>query len=391
MTDTLEWAAFALALGVSLPLIIFTLETSFGLIGSSAEPLAGEGPSTCILIPAHNEAEIISATLAHLASIIPANARLLIVADNCSDKTASLARSQGFEVLERHDPIRRGKGYALAFGREALLKTPPECVIVFDADCRSDPRSIADLAKACEMSASVLQARYVFNADRSASPKVQISNFAVWIKNVVRQRGSSRLGGAAILTGTGMAFPWNVFEKLPLATGNIVEDLALSMHLKELGHAPVFFEQATMTSAAANQTATLEQRTRWEHGFLAVARTHGLTAIRRGLLNPDWSSFWLGLHLMVPPLALLLTLALVAEALLGIIAVLTSSWLPFFTLASVLLAALSVIFLNWAIEGRQWLAPRSLFSLPLYVLWKLPLYGKFLMGKTATWVRTQRN
>jgi len=391
VTDALKWAAFVLALGVSLPLIIYTIETSLGLIGTSAIPLAGEAPSTCILIPAHNEAEIISATLAHLTSIIPANARVLIVADNCSDETASLARSQGYEVLERHDPLRRGKGYALAFGREALLISPPHCVIVFDADCRSDAQSIADLSKACEISGSVLQARYVFTADRSLSAKVQISNFALWIKNVVRQRGSSRIGGPAILTGTGMAFPWSVFEKLPLATDNIVEDLALSLHLTKAGHAPGFFEQATVTSAAASQQATLEQRSRWEHGFLAIARTHGLAAVKRGLLSFDWRTLWLGLHLMVPPLALLLTLGLVSEVLLGVIAVSTGYWLPFFTLGSVLLAVLSATFLNWVAGGRQWMAPRSLIFLPLYVLWKLPLYGRFLIGKTATWVRTQRN
>ena len=390
MTDILEWAAFVLALGVAPPLIIFTIEVSLGLIGTNAEPLVGNVPSTCILIPAHNEADIITATLSHLASIIPADARLMVVADNCSDETASLARDEGFEVLERHDPLRRGKGYALAFGREAMLKAPPDCVIVFDADCRSTPQSIADLARACQARGSVLQARYVFDTDHSVPPKIQISNFALWIKNVVRQRGSCRIGGPAILTGTGMAFPWHVFELLPLATGSIVEDLALSVHLTEAGHSPVFFEQARVTSAAANQRATLEQRSRWEHGFLAVARTQGLTAVRRGLLSFDWRSLWLGLHLMVPPLALLLTLGLVSEALLGVIAMYTGYWLPFLILAAVLLAALSATFLNWVVEGRQWLSPRSLLYLPLYVLWKLPLYGRFLAGKTATWVRTDR-
>lgn len=390
MTDILEWAAFVLALGVALPLIIFTMEVSLGLIGANAEPLSGDVPRTCILIPAHNEAEIITATLGHLASIIPANARLVVVADNCSDETTSLARSQGFEVLERHDPLRRGKGYALAFGREAMLKAPPECVIVFDADCRSDPQSIVDLARACQVRGSVLQARYVFDADHSVPPKVQISNFALWIKNVVRQRGSSRIGGPAILTGTGMAFPWHIFEKLPLATGSIVEDLALSVHLTEVGHAPVFFGQTRVTSAAAGQRATLEQRSRWEHGFLAVARTQGLTAVWRGLLSFDWRTLWLGFHLMVPPLALLLTLGLVSQVLLGIIAVSIGYWLPFITLAAVLLAALSATFLNWIVEGRKWLSPRSLLYLPLYVLWKLPLYGRFLAGKTVTWVRTDR-
>ena len=70
-----------------------------------------------VIVPAHNEAEVIERTVSSLRKIDwPADRfRVLVVADNCTDTTAVLARGAGAEVLERHDPTLRGKGYALAF------------------------------------------------------------------------------------------------------------------------------------------------------------------------------------------------------------------------------------------------------------------------------------
>ena len=98
-------------------------------------------------------------------------------------------------------------------------------MIIFDADCETASASIRDLSRHSLKLGLPVQARYVMRADRTASPILQISNFAFWLKNAVRQRGINRMGGAALLTGTGMAFPWTLFEKLPLATSKIVEDL----------------------------------------------------------------------------------------------------------------------------------------------------------------------
>lgn len=59
-----------------------------------------------------------------------------MVADNCTDDTARLASAAGAEVIERHDALLRGKGYALDFGVRHLAQQPPDVVIVVDADCQ---------------------------------------------------------------------------------------------------------------------------------------------------------------------------------------------------------------------------------------------------------------
>ena len=76
--------------------------------GTSRAPLA-------VLVPAHDEEEGIAATLAAVLAQLGPHDRLLVVADNCSDATAAVARAAGAEVVERSSDL-RGKGYALAHG-----------------------------------------------------------------------------------------------------------------------------------------------------------------------------------------------------------------------------------------------------------------------------------
>ena len=381
---------WVIAIPPFVALTIFSLETLLGAMPSKAKSYPGRLPTTRILIPAHNEAGTIETTLDRLASIVSADVRLLVVADNCSDPTADLVRRAGHEVIERADPNNRGKGFALAFGTDHLRADPPECVIIFDADCETDAASIATLAKACVAENVVVQASYILQPDLAAPPKVQISNFAFWMKNVVRQRGGQRLGAAAVLVGTGMAFPWNIIERAPLATSEIVEDLALGVHLTRSGQPPIYLEQAMVKSAAASEGATLDQRTRWETGFVAIARSFGFRALWEGMRTGNRKLFQLGLHLLVPPLALLLLLALAVSVVVGLGAWVTGHSEAFVVLAIALAVASMSVLINWIVAGRRWLGLQALLRLPLYLLWKIPIYLRIVKGDEIGWTRTER-
>lgn len=391
MTAIIVLVAWIMAAAVSLPLLIFSIEVLFGIAKGRRRKIDGAPPKTCILIPAHNEEAIINATLARLKDALPTGASILVVADNCTDNTAEVVRKSGFAVLERFDVKRRGKGYALAHGRSWLTQDPPDCVIIFDADCATDAASLANLARFSVATMSAVQAGYFFESDLSVPVKVQISNFALWVKNIVRQRGACRLGGGAILTGTGMAFPWRIFADLPLATASIVEDLALTIDLVRAGKAPAYLDQAIVFSTAAAEVATLEQRSRWEHGFMGVARNHGWPLLRSGILRMDRKSAILGLHLLVPPFALLLATSFAAVIFLSGLAVLIDNFLPFVVSALALAVAMLSVILAWISGGRRWLKARAILFVPFYVAWKIPLYVRYALGQTATWIRTDRN
>ncbi len=383
---------------VALPvllLFIFTLEVSAGLAknrdAGETESSSAEKPSRLtVLIPAHNEARIISKTVENILHELPEHAKILVVADNCTDDTAARARMAGADVIERTDTDRKGKGFALAFGRDALAHDPPDCVMVIDADCEMEQGSIQSLHLAALAKAAPVQAINLIRSRGASSSIVQISNFAMLIKNLVRQRGMTRMGGAALLTGTGMAFPWNIFAKAPLASADIAEDLALGASLTQRGVIPRFVESARIWSDAAAKEDTLVQRTRWEHGFMTTAKQYALPLIGTGLKDFSRPALGLGLHLLVPPLALLLAISFAIVFAVTCAALLGGSWVPSILLSASLVLALLVTFLAWQKEGRAFLTVAAMVRAPLYIVWKIPLYLKLLQGAEKKWVRTRR-
>lgn len=384
-------AASTLALLAGSPLAVLSLELIAGLPPLRIDRDDLQLPSCAVLIPAHDEAAGIVATLLALQAVAPAGTRILVVADNCTDDTAELARGCGVEVAERHDAARRGKGYALAFGRAQLAEsTPPEVVVVLDADCQLAPGSIEALARtACQRRAPA-QAVNLIAPDLAAPPLVQISSFAMVVKNLFRSRGMQRLGGAALLTGTGMAFPWSLFAAADLATGSIVEDLSLGIEMTRAGHVPRLVEAAQVRSAPAPLDVALQQRKRWEHGFLDTLRHRAVPVLASGLARRSWSEVLLGLHLLVPPLALLLMLAALALAACLACGLIGASIAPAAILGALLALTLLLVATAWILGGRDVLSGASLLRAPIYVLWKLPIYLGFLRKPEASWTRTPR-
>ena len=84
-----------------------------------------------VLVPAHNESAGLLDTLEDIKAQLRSGDRILVVADNCTDDTAAIARTAGAEVTERHDPAKIGKGYALDWGLQHLSADPPEIVISY--------------------------------------------------------------------------------------------------------------------------------------------------------------------------------------------------------------------------------------------------------------------
>lgn len=105
----------ALALLVSIPVLVLLVEVLAALPGIPAPSSSSGRPSLAVLVPAHNESVGILPTLADILAAIGPRDRLLVVADNCSDDTAEAARSAGADVIERQEDQNRGKGHALDF------------------------------------------------------------------------------------------------------------------------------------------------------------------------------------------------------------------------------------------------------------------------------------
>jgi cellulose synthase/poly-beta-1,6-N-acetylglucosamine synthase-like glycosyltransferase len=359
---------------------------------SGEPPWVDRRPRVAVLVPAHDEAAGIAPTLGALRAQLASGDRLLVVADNCSDETAKTAAAVGAEVVARVDPLRRGKGYALDFGIRHLEAAPPEVVVVVDADCELHPGGLDRLARVCLRERRPVQALDLMRAAPGAALRTRIAEFAWVLKNQVRPLGFLRLGLPCQLMGTGMAFPWQVIQRAPLASGHIVEDLRLGLDLAAVGAAPLFCPQALVTSAFPSHAEGLaDQRARWERGHVGVIVKEGPRALWRALARGRPELAALALDLCVPPLAML-ALLLVAQALFGAILVAvggstTPLWIGLVALAFVVLATV----LAWLGFGRRIVSFTELFGAPVYVLAKLPLYARFLRRGKRDWVRARRD
>lgn len=386
----------ALVLFCLAPLLVVNLvlvsECLAGLSAGRSAALSKPSGRTTIIVPAHDEERVIARTLATLVEAAGGAFDILVVADNCTDGTAAAARNFPAEVAERHDPALRGKGYALAFARERLRSDPPAAVIVLDADCRSDAASLQALAAACQQLGRPAQAVNLLEASPASGPLVQLSTFAFLIKNLVRQRGLQRIAGGVHLTGTGMALPWAMFDRADLATASIVEDIRLGIELGRQGAHPLLVERSIVWSPHADQADTLGQRSRWEGGFLALAKATAPGLIAEGLRTLSPRTIFSGLDLMVPPLAMLALLNAAALLVLAVLAAMgATSWLPPTLLLAVGTLSAVSLFLAWWREGRSVISGSSLARLPLYVFWKLPMYLKLARtGAPKVWQRTER-
>jgi len=152
-----------------------------------------------IVVPAHDESKGILRTLRRLQAEVvdDAQARIVVVADNCSDDTAAVALSAGVDVLERTDPAHRGKGPALAFGFAACRDA--DWLVVVDADTDVEPGFLATMRRAMVAGADALQCRYVVR-DAAGSHRAALADVAAGAWNVVRPRGRAAVvpaGGGA--------------------------------------------------------------------------------------------------------------------------------------------------------------------------------------------------
>jgi cellulose synthase/poly-beta-1,6-N-acetylglucosamine synthase-like glycosyltransferase len=399
----LAWVWTAVTAVLALPAVVLWLQIVAAAwpgrvrrgAGVNVSPTAAARARLAILVPAHNEHVGIQATLRAIQAQLRPGDRLLVVADNCSDDTAALARQAGAEVTERHDPVRRGKGYALDHGVRHLSADAPQILVMLDADCIAHPGALDALAAEASTSGRPAQALYLMQAPASparAGLKVRAAQFAWRVKNHARPLGLRRCGGPCQLMGTGMAFPWALIAHAPLASGHLVEDMQLGIDLALAGKPPRFVPEALVTSTFPETDAgAASQRTRWEHGHIATLLVAGPRLLGAGLRLARPSVVALAVDLMVPPLALLLLMHL----LLGVANLLGAAmfgWSAPLVLSALALMLLgSAIVLAWCRFGRDVISLGELATAPLYALRKLPMYAAFLKNRQAEWVRAKRH
>lgn len=357
-------------------------------------------PRIAVVIPAHNEGRSVVPTIRNVMEQLKPQDSLLVIADNCDDDTANIARRAGAHCLERRDEARRGKGFALQFALDALKeshtdKAPPDAVFFIDADCLLGPSSLEKVAKAAAASGRPVQARCLMFATEDAPARRRVAEFAWILINKVRMLGLFNAFDVARVTGTGMAFPWEIAARLDFNSSDIVEDLAMTVALTREGTPPAHCCDALVTSTfPVSDAAAVTQRARWEHGSLSVMRRRGagdlIAGVRTGIAAGDWRLFAMAADLMIPPLTLLALIHASALALAGLL-LLFGVLSPFFVMMASCLVFLIAVMVAWRAHGRDVLPLSSVGELFSYFIEKSKVYGASGRRSTTAWTRTERD
>lgn len=376
---------------VAFALAVFLLAEVVGCFAAreAPPPPARSRGRIAVVIPAHNERDIVAATVAAVRAELRDIDRILVVADNCTDDTAALARPAGADAIERQDAAHCGKGYALQFGVDHLKADPPETVVFIDADCRPEKGAIARIADRAAYMRRPVQALYLMHAPPGSSAKTAVSAFAWLFMNRVRMSGLQQIAGVTRLTGSGMAFPWSLIAKADLASGEIVEDLALTIRFVEAGAPPFLDLGAVVVSELAKSDAgATTQRARWEHGSLRMALGKAPGLLLRGL-GGDLKALALAFDIAIPPLTVFGAALGALLVFSGLVALLGAAKFSAFAAWAAIASAAAVI-LGWAGCGREALPPGRLRAIGGYILGKARVYGREGRRSARKWRRTER-
>jgi len=377
----------------AIPIAVFSIEVLCALLPrkNAFYSSSKTEPSVSVLIPAHNEAGTIEHTLENVTKELPENGHILVIADNCADDTAVIAKAHGAEVIQRTNEKDRGKGFALDFGIKHLTQNKPDVVIIVDADCLLDDGALQKLVHAVIQYNRPIQALYMMHYSKP-SLKQRIGEFAWLVKNHVRPLGLHNMGLPCQLMGTGMAFPWSIISTASLASSNIVEDIKMGLDMASAGYAPVFLPDARVVSTFPEEgSAEQSQRKRWEHGHLSMIFTvlPGMLAVAAIKVSKDL--FVMVLDLVVPPLALLSLITILLFIASSSMLVVSGESIAFKFSLVVLLALVSSILIAWLRWGRDTVSFTDLLMVPVYIVGKIPLYIAAVFKRQKDWIKTNRD
>jgi 1,2-diacylglycerol 3-beta-glucosyltransferase len=363
----------------------------FSVMGTTA----GGNPKFDIVVPAHDEADGISAVVDDLLQLDwPRDRfRVVVVADNCSDATAECARRAGAVVLERSDPGRRGKGHALQHAfRFSLAQQYAQAVVVVDADSRASRNLLRAFASRLAKGSEVAQVFHgVLHPDQNSRNRLMAIAYGAFHR--VRSRGRERLGLSCGIRGNGWCITRRTLLRVPYAAHGLAEDIEYGLRLGIAGVRVEYVDEAqVLSSMDTDMAGAASQRNRWEQGRSSLPRAFSrpLFAPRPAVsrtLRRD-----LGFDLLVPPLATIaLGIVLFAGVAFAACWALPSAALPKAALAASGFGTLALtlhVARGWQLSGTGLRGLRDLAMAPRFALWKLAL--RLRPRNDAEWIRTHR-
>lgn len=308
-----------------------------------------------VLIPAHNEEQLIAATIRSLRTQDRPPERILVVADNCTDGTVEIAKGLGIEVFESVNNDSKKAG-ALNQALNVLLPTLGEndTVMIMDADTVLRQGFLKAAVKhfVDDRGLSAVGGLFFGEDRKGLLAQIQKNEYTRYSREINRRRGR-----VFVLTGTASIFRARALRTvaeqrgklLPGTNGQVydthalTEDNEITLALKSLGALMLSPPECMVeTELMPNIRALWHQRLRWERGAMENIATYGIT-----LTTSRYWSQQLGLAYSVFALwsyFLLIVLQLVSSD--------TWVWYPFWIVLALVFIAEKI----WSVRKGDWKA-----------------------------------
>lgn len=347
--------------------------------------------SFVVLIPAHNEELLLLGLIESVQSQDYPNEllKIIVIADNCNDKTAEVARKKGVIVLERFNQEEKGKGYAIKWALETVNMDQYDAVLIVDADCIMSSNVLKHLDKIIEKKRVIQCHISVSNPDDSWFTR--LLDVSRTIENEIYFPAKQRLGLSTRLVGTGMCFSNKILQKYGWDAFTIGEDWEYYVKLILHGETIAFAYDAKvhqLESSSLKQATS--QRMRWSSGRFAIAWKYGFRLLARGLAERNIVKFDAALPLIFPNPSLGINMTLVGLAIVLALPVDQKEILMVWFFSLVLIQI--VIFIVGVFYTRNKLSKfMAIFIAPVFLIWKMAIdiFSALGMGKKK-WVRTER-
>ncbi|PYM13292.1 MAG: glycosyl transferase [Candidatus Rokuibacteriota bacterium] len=375
-----------------------TVLTSAALVAGLRRKPTGAVPAPrhrfAVVIPAHNESRTLPALLGRLQEIAYPRElyEVVVVADHCTDSTATLARAGHARVIECTEGARGGKGLALGSAFAALLaENRHDAFVILDADSDPAPTLLAAFDRELQRGARALQGYCkIGNPHESWRTALMAADLA--LVHLLRPLGKQELGSSAGLQGNGACLTRAALRQVAWQTRSVAEDHEYHVRLVLAGVKVRFVPDAEVATV---MEPTLEaahgQELRWEGGRFEVARAHAPALLGAAVARRSWPCLDAALDLTIPPFALLGAGTAVMASLHTILWIVGGSGVPAVLWATLLLGQTFYVIAGCVlarVPARTYLA-LVLFA-PRYALSKVAICARVARGGTPEWTPTVR-
>lgn len=349
-----------------------------------------------VLVPAHNEEYSLPTTLAALGRQTRPPDRVIVIADNCTDSTATIARDMGHEAFETvRNTHKKGGALNQALGLLLPVTDSLDVVLVMDADTSLGPRFIEVATSNLERDPELAAVGGVFFGEpgQGLIGQFQRNEYARYSLQIRARRGR-----VFVLTGTATMFRASALMDVAGARGvyipgepgqvydtaALTEDNELTLALKSLGATMMSPSECTVVTELMPTWRNLwRQRQRWQRGALENLAAYGMT---RATIRYWGQQFGIGYGTVALNLALALML-------ITALSVDRWIWFPFWmAVGSVFLLERVITAWRTGWRGRllsALLIPELMYDVFLQIVFISCLWD-ISVGRRAEWGHVQR-